>query len=109
MLSTYASAAALALAAGLLSAPASAAPLGLNGAKAPGTSNVEQAAYRRCWRHNGHLRCRYVGDADPYYYDDDYRYYGYGPVIGFGFGGGRHFHGGHGVHGGHIGGAHGHR
>ncbi len=106
MLAKYISGAALALGAGLLCAPASAAPVGnLTGLQAPATSNVEQVAYRRCWRHHGRLHCRrtfrrYGYYADPYYYDPyPYYGYGYGPTIGFSFGGGRHFHGGH--HGGH--------
>ena len=60
-------------------------------------SNVDKAAYRRCWWRHGYRVCRWVGY--PSYYDDDYGYYGYGPSIGFGFGGrGGHFHGGHGGH-----------
>ena len=108
MLSKYLSGAALAVAAGLLCAPASAAPVGnVAGVRAPNTSNVEQAAYRRCWWHNGHRHCRIYrtyGYYDPYYYDYGY---GYGPTFGFSFGGGRHFHGGH-RGGGHHGGGHHH-
>ncbi len=108
MLSKYLSAAALAVGAGLLCAPASAAPGGnLTGLQVPHASNVEQVA-RRCWRHRGHWHCRRsfrrYGYAyqhyDPYpYYYEPY-YYGYGPSLGFSFGGGRHFHGGHHHHGG---------
>jgi hypothetical protein len=92
MLSKYLSGAGLALAAGLLCAPASAAPVGnVAGVHTPNTSNVEQAAYRRCWWHNGHRHCRLYRTYG----------YGYGPTFGFSFGGGRHFHGG-----GHHGGGH---
>jgi hypothetical protein len=67
---------------------------------------VEKAAYRRCWWRDGVRVCRWVGDYyyDDGYYDDGYYgpYFGFGPGIGFGFGGGRfhggHFHGGHGHH-----------
>jgi hypothetical protein len=99
MRSKYISGAALALGAGLFVAPASAAPVGnLTGLQAPNTSNVDTVAYGRCWRHHGRLHCRRAfrryGYADPYYYDPypDYGY-GYGPTVGFSFGGGRH--GGH--------------
>lgn len=102
MLSKFMSGAALAIGAGLLCAPASAAPGGnLTGLQTPHASNVEQVAYRRCWRHRGHLHCRRTvryGYADPYYYDPYPYGYGYGPSIGFSFGGGRHHH--HGHHGG---------
>lgn len=109
MQSKYLSVAVLALGAGLLCAPASAAPVGnLTGLQAPSTSNVEKVA-RRCWRYRGHWHCRrrlrrygyvYPYYYEPYYYDPYPYYYGYGPSIGFSFGGGRHFHGG-GHHGGH--------
>jgi hypothetical protein len=49
------------------------------------TSAVEQVNYRRCWWHNGHRRCRWVGDS-----------YGYGPGVNLYFGGGGHR--GHGHH-----------
>jgi hypothetical protein len=107
MLSKYLSGAALVLAAGLLCSPASAAPVGnVTGLHTPSTSNVEQAAYRRCWRSHGRLVCRYRQygyAADPYYDSYPYYGYGYGPAIGFSFGGGRHHGGGHGFHGGHGG------
>jgi hypothetical protein len=62
-----------------------------------GSAIVQKAAYRRCWIRYGVRHCRWVD----YFYDDDYPYYGYGPDIGFFFGGhGGHFHGGH-FHGGH--------
>jgi len=84
---------------GLLPTTMQAAPLSGSelrvGAAAP--SNVDKAAYRRCWWRHGYRVCRWVGY--PYSYDDDYGYYGYGPSIGFGFGGGGgHFRGGHGGH-----------
>ena len=56
-------------------------------------STVEQVHYRnrRCWRHHGHLHCRYRRYVS--YYDGGY--YGSGPSVGLYFGGGgRHFHGG---------------
>jgi hypothetical protein len=69
------------------------------------TAAVEPVAYRRCWRHRGHLHCRrtvvrrYYYDGAPYYgYGYGYApYYDYGPSFGlyFGGGGGRHFHGHH--------------
>ena len=99
-LSTWLSSAALLLGAGLLASPASAAPAGgLTGLQVQHTSDVAQVHYRggrRCWRHRGHWHCRRglrrYGYYAPYY--EPYPYYGYGPVIGFSFGGGRHFHGG---------------
>ncbi len=112
MLSKYLTGAGLAVAAGLLCAPASAAPIGnVTGLHTPNTSNVEQAAYGRCWRSHGRLHSRRIveryGYAGPY--SDDYGYdygYGYGPAIGFSFRGGHGFRDGHG---GHVGGGHGHR
>ena len=84
---------------GLLPTTMQAAPLSGSELKAgaAAASNVDKAAYRRCWWRHGYRVCRWVGY--PYYYDDDYGYYGYGPSIGFGFGGGGgHFRGGHGGH-----------
>ena len=89
--------AALVLGAGLLAGPASAAPVNSLAALTEAqTSNVEQVHYRRarrCWRHRGHWHCRrslrrYGYYAYPYYDPYPY-YYGYGPTIGFSFGGGR--------------------
>ena len=87
--------------------PAGAAPLVDAGVKAIATetSPVDSVAYRRCWWRHGYRHCRYVdryyrsyGYA-PYYYDDGYYGYGYGPSIGLsfgGWGGGHHGHfGGH--------------
>lgn len=57
--------------------------------------------YGRCYRSRRYVRAPY-----PYYGDGYYPgYYGYGPGIGFGFGG-HHFEGGHGF-GGHGFGGHG--
>jgi len=114
------------VAAGLSAVAAHAAPLGGGG---PGTAaaasierlaTVQKAAYRRCWIAGGVRHCRWFADPydDDYYgdssYYDDPGYYGYGPGIGFFFGGGRghgfrggHFHGGRGHGGGHFGGGHG--
>src|SRR5688572_12212867 len=112
-LTRWLSSAALLLGVGLLTGPASAAPVGsLTGLEVPHTSNVEPVHYRRgrrCWRHRGHWHCRrafrrYGYYAVPYYYEPYPYYYGYGPTIGFSFGGGRHFHGGR-----HHGGGHFHR
>ena len=82
-------------AASFLPLTAQAAPLAGNELKAGTavTSNIEKAAYRRCWWRHGYRVCRWVGYP---YYDDDYGYYGYGPSFGFRFGGGgHHFHGHH--------------
>jgi hypothetical protein len=92
---------------GALSVPANAAPaIGTDLKAAAGeTSAVDRAAYRRCWRHRGHLHCRHVVRSyryAPYDYDDGYYDYGYGPSIGLSFGGG-------GFRGGHRGGHHRHR
>ena len=78
----YMSAAALALTLGLLSAPASAAPLGnMDGIRTGDIPAAEQVAYRRCWFHHGYRHCRY------------YRSYGYAPGFSFYLGGGhRHWH-----------------
>jgi hypothetical protein len=97
---SWLSPAALLVGAGLLAAPASAAPAGaLTGLQAPETSNVEHVALRRCYWHRGHRHCRRAfrryGYYDYPYYEPYPYYYGYGPSIGFSFGGGRHFHGGH--------------
>jgi hypothetical protein len=106
-----------ALAAGLTAGAVQAAPFAGNAgsavhANAETSALVQKAAYRRCWIIDGVRRCRWF--ADPYddygYYDDDYYFYdgpsyGYGPGVGFFFGGGRH---GHGFHrgGGHFRGGH---
>ena len=76
-----------------VTATAQAAPLpGAAELKAQAGTNVDKAAYRRCWIHHGIRHCRWVG----YYDDDAYGYYGYGPGIGFSIGGrGGHFGGGH--------------
>jgi len=57
-------------------------------------STVDQVHYRgrRCWRHHGHLHCRYRRHVYAPYYDGGYYGYGFGPSIGLYFGGGRHFH-----------------
>jgi hypothetical protein len=77
-----------------LATTAQAAPLGsaTGGLKATAedSSSVDKVAHRRCWWRHGHQVCRWVGYSD--YYDGGY--YGYGPSVGFSFGGGRH-HGGH--------------
>ena len=92
--------------AGAIATSAQAAPLsGVAGdvkAKAGQATAVEKAAYRRCWVRYGVRHCRwYYGYYDGGYYDYGPAY-GYGPDIGFFFGGGGgHFHGGHGGHGGH--------
>jgi hypothetical protein len=59
-------------------------------------STVDQVYYRtrHCWRHHGHLHCRYHRYGYAPYYDDGYYGYGFGPSIGLSFGGGGH-HGGH--------------
>ena len=108
-LTKWFSATTLLLGAGLLASPASAGPAGsLIGLEVQPSSNVDQVHYRgrRCWRHRGHWHCRrglrrYGYYAQPYYYEPYPYYYGYGPTIGFSFGGGRHFHGGGRRHGGH--------
>ena len=100
--------------AGLLAGSAIAAPAGnLAPLQTSTSSAVDNVAYRyrRCWRHRGHLHCRRevrrYGYVAPYYYEPaPYYGYGYGPSIGFSFGGSRHHHGGH-FHGGR--GGHGHR
>jgi hypothetical protein len=85
---------------GAAATPLSGAGSELKAATAPA---AEKAAYRRCWWRDGYRVCRWVGGDyyDNGYYDDGYYgpYVGFGPGIGFGFGGG-HFHGGH-FHGGH--------
>jgi hypothetical protein len=83
--------AAVAVAFALLSAPASAAPTGNLAGINTDTSAVEKAHYgRRCWWHRGHWHCRRAYRR--YYYGGYYpEYYGYGPSIGFSFGGHRHW------------------
>jgi hypothetical protein len=79
---------------------AHAAPLSGNAAELKSgvaASAIEKAAYRRCWLRHGYRVCRWVGYRD-YDYDDGYYGYGYGPSVGFRFGGGGRFHGGHGRH-----------
>jgi hypothetical protein len=69
----------VALALGVLTTPASAAP-GLKGIEAgTGTSVTEQVDYRRCWWRNGQRRCRWVDDG-----------YSYGPSISLGIGSEHH-------------------
>jgi len=78
------------------SAPLTGSELKAGAADTSNMSNIEKAAYRRCWWRHGNRVCRWVGYP---YSDDGYGYdgsYGYGPGIGFGFrGGGGHFRGGH--------------
>ena len=94
MLGRPISLAAAALGLGLLAAPANAAPMmSLKGVEVD-TSAAEPAAYRRCWRHRGHLHCRRIYRRYYGYGPDYYPYYGYGPSFGFSFGGG-HRHWGH--------------
>ena len=71
----------VALALGVLTMPASAAPgSNLKGIEVgTGTSVTEQVGYRRCWWRNGQRRCRWVDDG-----------YSYGPSISLGFGSERH-------------------
>src|SRR5262245_8089874 len=84
-----------ALALGMLSLSAQAAPL--SGAPAGPKANVgenqlAQKTYygRRCWRHRGHLHCRGYHRYGYYPYYRDRYYYGgpafYGPGFGFYFG-----------------------
>jgi hypothetical protein len=81
--------AAVTLAAILLTAPASAAPLGMVGQQAAIEQPLaEPVHYRRCWYHDGHRHCR--RHVARYYYREPY-YYGYGPGINLYFGGGRHW------------------
>lgn len=84
-----------------LALPAQAAPpTGADIAAGTNTSGVEKAHYgRRCWRRHGKLYCRrYVRRGYPYaHYRSWGPSWGYGPGIGFYFGGG----GRHGWHGGH--------
>src|SRR5262249_14304668 len=63
------------IAANLLSVTAQAAPLSGGQLKADvaAASNIENAAYRRCWWRHGYRVCRWVGYP---YYGDDYGYYG---------------------------------
>jgi hypothetical protein len=79
-----------ALALGLLTVPASAAPVSnLKGIEADASTQAETVHYRRrCWWHRGHMHCR-RGYSRHYGYAP---YYGYGPSFGFHFGGGRHHH-----------------
>ncbi|HWB45632.1 MAG TPA: hypothetical protein VG900_09350 [Hyphomicrobiaceae bacterium] len=54
----------LALAAGLLATPASAAPApapGQSGVTPASTSLVQKAAWRRCWWRHGRRHCRWYG------------------------------------------------
>ena len=89
------SAAAGAVALGMFSTAAGAAPLG-NAAggltNATGENSLAQEVRygRRCWRHRGHLHCRRV--VRHYGYAPYYDSYGYGPSIGLYFGGHRHGH-----------------
>src|SRR5262245_5609270 len=81
--------AASALAIGLSALTAEAAPLNTGSSDLAATvkqlSDVQNAAYRRCWWRYGVRHCRYVGyyPYRPYYYYDDYPYYryGYGPGV----------------------------
>jgi hypothetical protein len=84
---------------GSLALPAAAAPAVGTDLKTATTesSSFDRVNYRRCWRHNGHLHCRYRRYGYAPYYDDGYYGYGYGPSVGLYFGGG----GGHFRHGGH--------
>ena len=86
---------------GLLSASASAAPVGSNGLQSalPNTG-VENVQYgpRRCWRrYDGALVCRHV--VRRHYYRDRYYdpYYGPGYGYGLGYGYGPGYYGGPGV------------
>ncbi len=87
---------------GSLAIPASATPT-VSGLKtnAAETLAVDHVNYRRCWHRHGYLVCRrgYRYGYAPYYYDDGYYGYGYGPSVGLYFGGG-----GWGGHRGHFGG-----
>jgi hypothetical protein len=81
MLARYLSSAAVAITLGLFAAPASAAPVGLDGLKSgTGASPAQKVAHRHCWYHRGHRHCRWVG-----------RSYGYGPGVTI-YLGGRHGH-----------------
>jgi hypothetical protein len=80
-------------------APLSGAGVGLK-ADASINSGIEKATYRRCWWRHGRRVCRLVGYRTYRSYDDDGYYgpyygYGYGPSIGFSFGGGGRHHGHH--------------
>jgi hypothetical protein len=79
----------LVLALGVLTAPASAAPVsGLKGIESgTNASAADQVAYRRCWWRYGHRHCRWVDDG-----------YGYGPSIRFRFGDRHYRHRHHGYH-----------
>jgi hypothetical protein len=89
------SAAAGAVALGLFSTAAGAAPLG-NAAggltTATGENSLAQEVRygRRCWRHRGHWHCR--RGVRHYGYAPYYDSYGYGPSVGLYFGGHRHGH-----------------
>ncbi len=89
------SGAAGALALGMFSAAAAAAPLG-NAAgglttAAGENSQVQDVRYgRRCWRHRGHLHCRRVHRHHRHH--SYYGYGGYGPSINLHIGGHRHAH-----------------
>jgi hypothetical protein len=96
---TWLTAAAGALALGLMGSSVQAAPAGGPVAElkseAAQSSEVHEAAWRRrCWWHRGHQHCRRYWD-DYGYYGDGYPYYGYGPGVGFFFGGGGGHHHGH--------------
>ena len=89
-MSKYLSIAAVTLAAVFLSAPASAAPIGLPSQQAEAQQSAAEPVHyrsRRCWYHNGHRHCR--RHVARYYYREPY--YGYGPGINLYFGGGRHW------------------
>jgi hypothetical protein len=81
-------AAAGAVALGLATLSAQAAPAGsaTMDLKGSAVSSVEKAA-RRCWWHRGHRHCRYYRDYGYYPH-----HYGYGPSIRFYWGGHRHGH-----------------
>ena len=91
MIIKSASLAAITLAIGFFTVPASAAPAGLAGVKDGTASNVEQTATgRRCWRSGGRRHC--VSRSYRRDYNDDYGpSYGYrsGPSIGLSVGGSR--------------------
>ncbi|MBX9591440.1 MAG: hypothetical protein K2X43_19295 [Hyphomonadaceae bacterium] len=77
-----------ALALGMVSIAAQAAPLGnaAGGLKATAGENalVQDVRWgRRCWRHRGHWHCRRYGRHYRYY---PYYYGGFGPGFGFYFG-----------------------
>jgi hypothetical protein len=93
-----------ALAFGLVGTSAQAAPLGSIGdvkTNAAQESNVYDVRWReRCrWGSDGEYHCnrywrRHYEHSGPYFYDDNYSYYGYGygPSLGLYFGGRDHHH-----------------